>query len=107
MTTSTERIRSQGFATLGIVGTGAISEIYFEAAKASPLIRLKACAARSVESATPTAAKYGATALTLDELLADPEIDLILDLTPMPHHFSINTGSCKRASMSTARSRLR
>jgi predicted dehydrogenase len=90
---TTQRIRDHGYATLGIVGTGAISEIYVEAAAASPLLRLKSCAARSVASATPTAERYGATAVSLEELLADPEIDLVLNLTGMPAHHAINTAA--------------
>lgn len=90
MSLATDRIREHGYANLAIVGTGEISSIYFESAAASPLLRLKSCAARSVESATPTAEKYGAQAVSLEDLLADPEIDLVLNLTGLPAHHSIN-----------------
>ena len=85
-----ERIRERGAATLGIVGTGQISEVYFEAAVASPLVDLRACAARSAASARPTAERFGATSATLDDLLADDEIDVVLNLTGLPSHYAIN-----------------
>jgi predicted dehydrogenase len=87
---ATKRIQERGRATVGIVGTGAISEIYFEAAASSPLLDLVACSARSVASARATAERHGAVPLVLDDLLADPEIDVVLNLTGLPQHFAIN-----------------
>ena len=41
-------------------------------------------------SATPTAERYAATPVSLEDLLADPEIDLVVNLTGLPQHFAIN-----------------
>ena len=90
MSPVTQRIRDRGRASVGIVGTGAISQIYFDAVAASPVLELRACAARSVESAAPTAKKYGIAALSLEDLLAEPEIDVVVNLTGLPSHFAIN-----------------
>lgn len=90
MSPSTQRIRERGRATVGIVGTGEISQIYFDAVAASPLLELRACAARSVESAAPTAKTYGIAAVTLDELIADPDLDLVVNLTGLPSHHAVN-----------------
>lgn len=87
---ATQRIRDRGRATVGIVGTGAISQIYFDAVAASPVLELRACSARSVESASPTAKKYGIDAVPLDDLLADPDIDLVVNLTGLPSHHAVN-----------------
>ena len=104
---ATQRIQERGVATVGIVGTGEISEIYFEAITASPRTELKACSARSVESATPTAERYAASAVSLEDLLADPEIDLVVNLTGLPQHYAINRPRSRPASTSTPRSRWR
>ena len=87
---ATLRIQERGVATVGIVGTGEISGVYFDAVAASPRTELKACSARSVESATPMAERYAASAVPLEDLLADPEIDLVVNLTGLPQHFAIN-----------------
>lgn len=93
MSPATQRIRERGRAVVGIVGTGEISEIYFDAVVGSPLMELKACSARSVASASPTAEKYDVMPLALDDLLADPDIDLLLNLTGLPQHHAINTAA--------------
>ena len=90
MSPATQRIRDRGVASVGIVGTGAISQIYFDAVAASGALELKACSARSIVSASPTAKKYAIAAMSLEDLLADPEIDLVVNLTGLPQHFAIN-----------------
>ena len=57
------------------------------------MLELKACAARSVESAAPTAKRHGIAAVTVEDLFADPEIDLVVNLTGLPSHHAINTAA--------------
>lgn len=99
------RIRDRGAAVLGIVGTGRISQTYFDTAAASPVLELKACAARSVESARPMAERFGAEPLAFEDLLADDDIDLVLNLPGLASHHAVNRAALVPASTSTRRSR--
>ena len=71
---------------LGIIGCGNISDAYFQGAARSALVRVKACADLRREAADAKAGQYGVAALTVDELLADPEIEIVINLTvPLVH----------------------
>lgn len=73
--------------TVGIVGCGNISGIYLESPKKFPNIRIGACADIDLERAQAQAAKYGVPkACSVEELLADPEIEIVINLTiPAAH----------------------
>lgn len=75
---------------IGIIGCGNISGIYLKNFSAGlwPHVRLKACADLDPAKALAAAEKHpGVRALTVEELLADPEIGLVLNLTiPQAHH---------------------
>ena len=71
---------------LGIVGCGNISDAYFTGAARSKLVTVKACADRLPEAARAKAATYGAEAMSLEALLDDPGIDIVVNLTvPLAH----------------------
>jgi predicted dehydrogenase len=71
---------------IGIIGCGNISDAYFRGAARSNLIRVKACADLRVEMAQAKAALYGVSAMPVQEVLADPEISIVVNLTvPMAH----------------------
>lgn len=79
---------------IGIIGCGKISGIYLENCKRFPLVQVTACADLDMERARETADKYGiAKACSVDELLADPGIDLVINLTIPAAHADI----CLRA----------
>ena len=69
---------------VGVIGTGMISKIYLDnITERFGIVELAAVADLNVEKAQQTAAQYeGAKACTVDELLADPSIDIVLNLTP-------------------------
>lgn len=72
--------------TIGIIGCGNISDAYFKGAARSALIRVKGCADLNAEAAQAKAALYGATAMSVPTLLADRDIDLVVNLTvPLAH----------------------
>lgn len=73
--------------TIGIIGTGNISSIYLEAPKKFPNITIGACADIDLARAKAQAEKYGVPkAYTVEELLADPAIELVINLTiPAAH----------------------
>ena len=71
---------------LGIIGCGNISDAYFNGAARSGLVRVKACADLRREAAEAKAKQFGVAALSIDQLLADPEIEIVINLTvPLAH----------------------
>lgn len=72
---------------IGIIGCGNISDIYFEAGKTFQILEIKACADLLPERAKAKAEKHGVPrACTVDELLADPDICIVVNLTiPKAH----------------------
>jgi predicted dehydrogenase len=72
--------------SLGIIGCGNISDAYFSGAARSELIRIKACADLRPEAAQAKAAQHGVQALSIEALLGDPEIEIVINLTvPVAH----------------------
>jgi predicted dehydrogenase len=75
----------------GIIGCGAISDIYFQAAKTFDILEAAACADLFPERAHAKAEQHGVPkACTVDELLADPEIEIVVNLTIPKVHAEIN-----------------
>ena len=75
---------------VGVVGAGAISDIYFQnMIHRFDNLRVKAVCAGHLESAQRKAEQYGIIATTLEEMLADPEIELMVNLTPAHAHYGI------------------
>jgi predicted dehydrogenase len=71
---------------IGIIGCGYISDAYLEGAARSRLIRVKSCADALPEVAQAKARDHGIAAVALDALLADPEIEIVINLTvPLAH----------------------
>ena len=71
---------------IGIIGCGNICDAYFLGAARSNLIRVKACADLRLEAAQAKAAQHGVLAMPVQQLLADPEISIVVNLTvPMAH----------------------
>ena len=75
---------------VGVVGTGMICRIYIEnIAKRFSVVELAAVADRNIDKAKEVADQYGVKACTVDELMEDPEIEIILNLTPPAVHYEI------------------
>ncbi|MBP1992971.1 Gfo/Idh/MocA family protein [Paenibacillus eucommiae] len=72
---------------VGIIGCGNISGIYMQNIPKFKHLELVACADLDVDRAKAKAAEYGiGHAYTVDELLADPEIQIVINLTlPAAH----------------------
>ena len=71
---------------IGIIGCGNISDAYLRGAARSNLIRVKACADLRVDAAQAKAALHGVSAMAVQQLLDDPEISIVVNLTvPMTH----------------------
>lgn len=74
---------------IGIIGCGVISDAYLKAASQFPVIRIVACADINPDAASQKASEYGIKALTVDAILADPDIDIILNLTTPQFHVEV------------------
>ncbi|MFI6423884.1 Gfo/Idh/MocA family protein [Promicromonospora sp. NPDC050880] len=71
---------------VGIVGVGAIAGQYLSTFERLAAVRLVAVADLDAARAAAVAAEQGVRALTVDELVNDPEVDLVLNLTiPAAH----------------------
>lgn len=73
-----------------VVGCGAISDIYLtNMINRFSNLEVAACCARNFSHAREKAEKYHIKARTYEEILADPSIELIVNLTPAPSHYEI------------------
>ena len=73
-----------------IVGCGAISDIFFQNfTQRFQIIDLVKCCSRRLSSAETRAKQYGVQACAMEDILADPEIELLVNLTPAGAHFDI------------------
>ena len=75
--------------TVAVVGCGSISEIYLTNLTSGKFnaIKVKACSDLVVERMNAWAERFGIKAMTLDEICADPEIEMVINLTtPMAHY---------------------
>lgn len=75
---------------IGIIGCGVISDSYLKGAARSAYINVKSVADMRPEAATAKAAEYGVRAATPDSLLADPDIDIVINLTVPLAHATVN-----------------
>lgn len=73
-------------ARIGVIGCGNISSAYFKAAITFPVLNIVACADLNPAAAATAAATWDVEALSVDDLLARQEIDIVLNLTvPQAH----------------------
>lgn len=72
--------------TVGVIGCGNICDVYVRNAKLFRDITITACADIAPQAVARVAGLYGLRGMTVGELLADPGIDIVLNLTaPMAH----------------------
>lgn len=74
---------------VGIIGCGHISATYLQSAKAFPLLDLRVVADLDPDASRKRAAEFGLQAVTVDELLADPSIEMIINLTVPGAHVAV------------------
>lgn len=76
---------------IGIVGCGNISKAYFENCRLYPNLAIAACADLDPDRAKEAAEKYGVDrALSVEDLLADPEVEMVVNLTIPAAHAEID-----------------
>jgi predicted dehydrogenase len=74
----------------GIIGCGNISQAYFDSACRLDDIDIVACADLNTDTARAKAAENGVHALTVDDLLGDPDIGIVINLTIPQAHAEVN-----------------
>lgn len=75
---------------VGIIGCGMISGAYFSAAKKFPVIEVLGCADVMTDRAREKAEEFGVKAMTNEEIYADPQIEIVINLSPPLMHSTIN-----------------
>jgi predicted dehydrogenase len=75
---------------VGIIGCGVISDAYLKGATRSALLKVKAVADLRHEMAVEKANMYGCEAVSIDNLLADPDIEIVLNLTIPAVHAKVD-----------------
>ncbi|MFC4302207.1 Gfo/Idh/MocA family protein [Cohnella boryungensis] len=74
---------------VGIIGTGNISGAYFNNGKRFDSMEVVACADLDVARAKQKAEEHGVRGCSVQELLADPEIQMVINLTIPAAHASV------------------
>src|SRR5829696_1597151 len=75
---------------MGVIGCGAISGAYLGMAKNFPIVQVAACADLDLDRARAQAEKFGVPKVSsVDELLRDPSIELVMNLTIPKVHAEI------------------
>lgn len=74
----------------GIIGTGNISGIYLENGNRFDSLEVVACGDLNVELAKAKGEQHGIRGGSVEDVLADPEIELIINLTIPKAHASVN-----------------
>lgn len=75
---------------VGIIGCGKISSVYLQAPRTFDILDIIACSDLDMERARAQADRYAIpNALTVEELLAHPQIELVINLTIPRAHFEV------------------
>ena len=75
---------------VGVIGAGAISDIYLtNMITRFENLEVVAVAAKHLENARKKAEKYGIQACTVEEMLEDPGIEMVVILTPVGSHYDL------------------
>ncbi len=76
---------------VGVIGCGAISKAYFTGCKTFPVLDIVHCADLDPERAKAMAIEYGIPRHgSVEQLLNDPEVDLVINLTIPRAHAEVN-----------------
>jgi predicted dehydrogenase len=76
---------------IGIIGCGVISGAYLKAASAFPILDIRALADLDPAAAKARGKEFGVKAVSVEELLGDPAIEIVLNLTVPKAHVEVAT----------------
>jgi predicted dehydrogenase len=80
---------------VGVIGCGVISGAYLKAAKGFPILDIRGLADMVPAAAEARAQEFGLKAASVDALLADPSIEIILNLTIPKAHVAVGLQALK------------
>ncbi len=75
---------------IGLIGCGTISPAYLGAAATFDILRFAGCADLDPQAAKRTEANFGVPAMSVDDLLARDDVEVILNLTIPAAHAAVN-----------------
>lgn len=75
---------------IGIIGCGNISDIYLKAGQKFDILDIVAVTDLDFQRATAKAQRYGVKAYAPTELLADPDIEIVVNLTIPAAHYEVS-----------------
>jgi len=75
---------------VGVIGVGDISDVYLNMISRSPALELHTLAGRRIERAQVAAEKYDARAATVEQLVGNDEIEVVVNLAPASQHERLN-----------------
>ena len=78
---------------IGVVGAGVISGAYMKRAPTFDVLDLVAVADLNADAARARADEFGVKAMTVDELLGDPDIEIVVNLTTPQAHVAVNVAA--------------
>ena len=74
---------------VGIIGCGNIFEAYLNASKNFPILDIDCCADLRMERAQAKAEQWGLQTQSIDSLLQDDSVEIILNLTTPESHIAV------------------
>lgn len=80
------RVLAMRHVGIGLLGAGSISDAYLRASRHFPFLDIRGIASAGGVSARERAYSFGLQAVTPEELLSDPSIEIIVNLTPPAEH---------------------
>jgi len=75
---------------IGVIGCGNISTAYFSFAPLFSGIEMRACADLDIQTARAQAERFGLRAMSVEELLAADDINIVVNLTVPDAHFAVS-----------------
>jgi len=81
---------------IGIIGCGNISAAYLNAAKGFPILDVRTLADIDQAAAEARGAEFGIAARSVDELLADPTIEIVVNLTVPKAHVEVGLAAAAK-----------
>jgi len=79
-----------GKVKIGLIGCGNIAPAYIKWSRTFEILDVVACADINPAAAKKLASEYGLRACSVDELLADPEIEIVINLTVPKAHAEVS-----------------
>jgi predicted dehydrogenase len=80
---------------VGVVGSGDVAPAYLKGILANAGLRLIGCAGRSVERTRAVAERFSTDAFSVAELLATPEVDVVLNLSAPQDHAAVTEAALR------------